>query len=159
MEDDEQFESADSGSSSTIPMPCNDVRKGGYIAMKGRPCRVVETSTSKTGKHGHAKMHIVAIDIFNGKKYEELVPTSHNVAVPEVERKDYSLLGIHEDGFLSLMGEDNTMREDLKMPTDTELADLIRRNEAESHASGKTVSLTIYKAMDIEQVMSTKLID
>jgi translation initiation factor 5A len=25
-------------------------------------------STSKTGKHGHAKCHFVAIDIFNGKK-------------------------------------------------------------------------------------------
>ena len=28
--------------------------------------RCVEVSTSKTGKHGHAKAHIVAIDIFTG---------------------------------------------------------------------------------------------
>jgi translation elongation factor P/translation initiation factor 5A len=33
-----------------------------------RPCKVSDVSSSKTGKHGHAKCHFVAIDIFNGKK-------------------------------------------------------------------------------------------
>ena len=36
-------------------------------------------STSKTGKHGHAKCHFVALDIFTTKKMEELVPSSHNL--------------------------------------------------------------------------------
>lgn len=30
---------------------------------EGRPCKIVEMSTSKTGKHGHAKVHLVAIDV------------------------------------------------------------------------------------------------
>jgi hypothetical protein len=43
--------------------------------------QVIEVTTSKTGKHGHAKCHFTATDIFTGKKMEELVPSSHNLEV------------------------------------------------------------------------------
>lgn len=46
-----------------------------------RPPQVVDVSTSKTGKHGHAKCNFVCIDIFTGKKYEEMTPSSHNMDV------------------------------------------------------------------------------
>ncbi|KAG5569458.1 hypothetical protein H5410_059224 [Solanum commersonii] len=103
MSDEEHhFESkADAGASKTYPQQAGTIRKSGYIVIKGRPCKVVEVSTSKTGKHGHAKCHFVAIDIFNGKKLEDIVPSSHNCDVPHVNRTDYQLIDISEDGFVS----------------------------------------------------------
>eukprot|EP00448_Togula_jolla_P008828 CAMPEP_0170596452 /NCGR_PEP_ID=MMETSP0224-20130122/15127_1 /TAXON_ID=285029 /ORGANISM="Togula jolla, Strain CCCM 725" /LENGTH=61 /DNA_ID=CAMNT_0010920749 /DNA_START=61 /DNA_END=243 /DNA_ORIENTATION=+ len=61
MSDDEHnFESADAGASHVVPMQAGELRKGGHVMIKGHACKVAEISTSKTGKHGHAKAHIVA---------------------------------------------------------------------------------------------------
>merc|ERR1719171_2775399 len=87
----------------SYPAQCSSIKKNGYVVIKDRPCKVVETSTSKTGKHGHAKVHMVAIDIFTGKKMEDLCPSTHNMEVPNVSRKDYQLLDVSDDGFLSLL--------------------------------------------------------
>ncbi len=88
----EEFQSADAGSSTTYPMEGGQIRKGGYIMIKGRPCKVSDVSTSKTGKHGHAKCHFVAIDIFTGKKMEDLVPSSHTTSVPFVKKEEYQAM-------------------------------------------------------------------
>merc|ERR1711976_231015 len=73
--------------------------------IKGRPCKIVEMSTSKTGKHGHAKVHLVALDIFNQKKYEDICPSTHNMDVPNVSRKDFQLLDVSDDGYLCSMDD------------------------------------------------------
>jgi translation initiation factor 5A len=83
--------SVSSGASLTYPVQCSSLRKGGFVVIKGFPCKVVDMSTSKTGKHGHAKVHLVGIDIFTAKKYEEICPSTHNMDVPNVKRTDYSV--------------------------------------------------------------------
>ena len=86
------FDSADAGSSATFPMQCSALRKNGHVVIKNRPCKIVDMSTSKTGKHGHAKVHLIAIDIFTGKKLEDLSPSTHNMDVPNVSRREYQLV-------------------------------------------------------------------
>merc|ERR1711988_946927 len=105
-EADEEFDTADAGSSHVYPQQAGEIRKGSHVMIKGHPCKVAEISTSKTGKHGHAKAHIVALDIFTGKKYEDLCPTSHNLEVPFVKRTEYQLLAADPDeGNVSLLLE------------------------------------------------------
>lgn len=75
-------------------MQCSALRKNGHVVIKSRPCKIVDMSTSKTGKHGHAKVHLVAIDIFTGKKLEDLCPSTHNMDVPNVSRREYQLVSL-----------------------------------------------------------------
>merc|ERR1711939_680012 len=103
---DGEFENTGSGASLTVPCQASGIKKNGYMIIKGRPCKVVDTSTSKTGKHGSAKVHFTAIDIFNGKKYEELSPSTHTLQVPIINRQEYTLVDVDQDGFVSLMSAD-----------------------------------------------------
>jgi len=45
-------------------------RKGDFIMIDDVPCRVVDISLSKPGKHGSAKARIIAVGIIDGKKRE-----------------------------------------------------------------------------------------
>jgi len=152
--EDYDFEGGAAGASTTIPMDAGQIRKGGYIVIKGRPCKVVSVTTSKTGKHGHAKANFVAIDIFNGKKLEDVVPTSHGTLVPNVSRQEYTLLDIGDDGFLSLMDpESGDQKEDLMLPDYPEdLAASIQSQFDE----GKSLVVTVLRAMDHEQIVAVK---
>lgn len=53
---EENFERVESGASETYPVQCSSLRKNGHVLLKGHACRIVDMSTSKTGKHGHAKV-------------------------------------------------------------------------------------------------------
>ena len=53
-----------------------------------------------------------------GKKLEDICPSTHNMEVPNVVRKDFMLIGM-DDGFLSLMDDSGDTRDDLKCPEDS----------------------------------------
>merc|ERR1712061_868433 len=163
-DDDHQFETAESGASHTFPQQAGEIRKGSHLMIKGHPCKCVEVSTSKTGKHGHAKAHIVAIDIFTGKKYEDLCPTSHNLSVPFVKNTEYQLLNADADsGEVSLLLEDGGTKDDLNLPTfvkegtPTDDDEKVQEELLKQFDDGKTVIVKVLSACGIEKIVACKV--
>jgi len=139
-------------------MAAGQIKKGGFIVIKNRPCRVVDVSTSKTGKHGHAKCNFTALDIFNGKKCEDMCPSSHNCDVPNITRCEYLLVDIQEDGFVSLMNEETgDLRDDMQMPTGTDDATKLAGEIKAAFDDSKEVRVTTVRAMGEEQIQSFKM--
>ena len=138
--------------SHTYPTPAGNIKKNGYVVLKGFPCKVVDVSISKTGKHGHAKAHIIGIDIFTSKKYEDISTTSHNMQVPNVERYEYQVTDVTKDGYVALMDEEGNVREDLKLP-EGDLGKEIK----EKFDDGDDLDVVVLSAMGNDQIMEYKL--
>lgn len=146
------FDGPNDSGSKTYPMQCSALRKNGHVLMKGKPCKIVEMSTSKTGKHGHAKVNLTGIDIFDGKKYEDMSPSTHNMIVPVVSRQEYTVVNIEDDGYLTLMDENGETREDLNCEHNLTLFAEIEKK----FNDGDDFMVSVTKAMDREQIMAIK---
>ncbi|EEH16348.2 translation elongation factor IF5A [Paracoccidioides brasiliensis Pb03] len=142
-------------------MQCSALRKNGYVVIKNRPCKIVEMSTSKTGKHGHAKVHLVAIDIFTSKKLEDLCSYPHTTWRCRMSiakntnwcvSPSHRFLDITDDGFLSLMSDDGSTKDDVKLP-EGEVGDKI---EKLFRVEEKDTNVVVLTAMGEEVAMDAK---
>ena len=153
--DYEDFEQVDAGAADCSPVQAGSVKKGGFIMLKGNPCKVVDYSTAKPGKHGSAKVHFVGVDIFTNKKYDDAFPTSHTVWVPIVKKTELEVADISEDDFVSLILPDSSLKEDLKLPADAELSEDLK-NCWESNNDSCQVFFTVLEACGQEKIISSR---
>jgi translation initiation factor 5A len=149
---EDDYDAADSGAADCTPIEAGAARKGGFLVIKGRPCKIVDMSKAKVGKHGAAKCAFTGIDIFNGKKLECIAPASAGLSQPIVERNEYEMCDISDDDFVTLMDAGGNMREDIKVPDDPETAKKLRARMDE----GITTMVTVLKAMGAEQIIDMK---
>ncbi|MFO8052306.1 MAG: translation initiation factor IF-5A [Thermoplasmatota archaeon] len=68
-----------------------------YIVIDDEPCKIIDLTTSKPGKHGEAKARIVAIGIFTGNKRSMVSPVTHKVQVPIIDKKTAQVVSIQGD--------------------------------------------------------------
>ena len=79
------------------PAELGELKDGSYIILDNSPCRVVELEKSKPGKHGSAKVRIVAIDIFTGAKKSYVGPADARIEIPIIEKGSAQVLSINGD--------------------------------------------------------------
>ncbi|CAF4284638.1 unnamed protein product, partial [Rotaria magnacalcarata] len=61
-------------------------------------------------------VHLVGIDIFTGRRHEDVRPVGRIIQVPKVDKKDYILVSIANDGYTTLLDEDTCqIRSDLSI--------------------------------------------
>jgi len=77
------------------PTDVGSLRVGGYMIVDDEPCRIMDITKSKPGKHGSAKARIVAIGIFDGVKRSIVKPVNANVEVPIIEKRSGQVFAIN----------------------------------------------------------------
>ncbi len=89
--------------------------KGSYVVIDGVACRVVSTQTSRPGKHGHAKVNMMAVGLIDGKKRNLVLPGHDNVQVPIIDKRTAQVLSVSGD-VANVMDGETYETFDLKIP-------------------------------------------
>lgn len=105
------------------------MKSGSYILIDDSPCIVKDTSTSRPGKHGHAKVRIRATDIITGSTKEIVKPGHDAVEVPIILKRNGQVLSVTKD-IVEIMDLENfeTFNADLNL-ADLSIKDQIRAGQ------------------------------
>ncbi|EGG20024.1 hypothetical protein DFA_07140 [Cavenderia fasciculata] len=145
-----------SETTASVPTQASTLRIGGYVLVGLNPCKVVEYSSSGTGKHGKCKIHFICQDLFSTKKRHEFaVSSTKNIEVPVVEVVDYQLINIDEEGYLSLLDKKGVLYTSLALPGNKDLSQTITNY----FNLDKTLQLSVLKSMGMEEVIQFKVLD
>lgn len=71
-----------------------ELKTGRYMLIDEEPCKIMDITMSKPGKHGEAKARIVAIGAFDGQKRSIVYPVKHKVKIPIIEKKTAQVLSV-----------------------------------------------------------------
>ena len=157
MSDDNEFEVGDAGVSNTELVDAGRRKIGSLVMMKiVKPCRVTAFATAKPGKHGSAKAMITAKDIFTDRQYEETFGTGDMIPAPVVTKIDYTCLDFDEDGTLMLLDEAGEMKEDMNLPTEAHLKDVVKTLKKILEEGKKECTVTVQTWGDLSIVINAR---
>lgn len=80
----------------------NDLKIGHLILLQNHPCEINYIAYSKTGKHGIAKMLINGNDIFNGKKYEDILKRCDKIELLKIVTSSYFVTNLNNNTLYAL---------------------------------------------------------
>lgn len=76
------------------PVELAALKVGSYVMVEDEPCRIVNYTKSKPGKHGSAKARVVAIGVFDSVKRSFVKPISSQVEVPMIEKRGGQVIAL-----------------------------------------------------------------
>jgi translation initiation factor 5A len=96
-----------------------ELKPNRFVMIGDEPCRIINITTSKPGKHGEAKARIEAFGIFDGQKRSIVHPVTHKVRVPIIDRRKAQVLAVRGNE-VQLMDLENYETFELPIPEDFE---------------------------------------
>ena len=94
-----------------------ELRNGTAVIIQGVPCIVKNLDISKTGKHGHAKVRLEAVGIFDNKKKVIVVPGHERLEVPLIKKLKGQVLNMHGEK-ANIMDLESFETMDVQVPED-----------------------------------------
>jgi len=76
------------------PAEVGSLKVGSYVIIDDAPCRIVDYSKSKPGKHGAAKARVVAMGVFDNVKRSFVKPVDSNIEVPIIEKRNGQVIAL-----------------------------------------------------------------
>ena len=74
-----------------------ELKPGSFVLIDDVPCKVINTTHSKPGKHGAAKVRIEAVGIVDDKKRAIVQPADARIDVPIIEKRNAQVISISGD--------------------------------------------------------------
>ena len=108
---------------SSRPADLGSVKVGSYIIIDGEPCKVVSQDHFKPGKHGSAKVRLVAISILTGGKKSYVAPAESRVDIPLIDKRSGQITSVM-DNTIQIMDLATFEVLETPKPTPEEMADL-----------------------------------
>ena len=106
------------------------LKSGQYMMVDDEPCVIKSTERSKSGKHGHAKVRVVCVGMFDNNKRSLTIPSGHLTEVPEI-LKGSAQINFIEDAAINIMNLDTYESIDVEWPTDDNLVKKLKDLQAD----------------------------
>lgn len=105
------------------------LKTGQYMMDGSEPCVIKSTERSKSGKHGHAKVRVVCVGLFDDNKRSLTIPSGHMVEIPEII-KGNAQINFIEDTSINIMDLESYESFDVDWPKEEELSKKLKELQA-----------------------------
>ncbi|MFW9940859.1 MAG: translation initiation factor IF-5A [Candidatus Thorarchaeota archaeon] len=106
------------------------LKSGQFIMVDEEPCIIKSTERSKSGKHGHAKVRVVCVGLFDNNKRSLTIPSGHMVDIPEII-KGSAQINFIDDTMINIMDLESYESFDVEWPKEEELVKKLKDLQAQ----------------------------